>query len=574
MRAAAWASTVWRYARGTLGIALGMAVLLGTLEVWGKPPGYFAGWGDHFVLSPEGLSWAIPGAFANDWFMEAAPQPHWFFDSITYLGQIAGHLSTAYVLFWAVGLLAFGWATALLALRVAGRAAWPVAIGFTMLISQTPWMIGGTGSLVIPQALPAVTSASLVYLVIAALLTGRRWVAAVATVVVAIVHVQQGAIVVIILGAFTVVDAIRARRPDWRLIVAIVAALAFVVFGLVLRPVASNLGDFVEICDTVIPYHCAAHLWTPGELVSTCGLIVLAVLSFFIVPRRARLAWLTTIGLATTGYALGFAADALSVPVLGKLAQGVNVYRLGTVLLPFAIWGVLLPLIKPVLTRWSIVRLVAWALALLGLLASPYWYLKGTTDPAFIAAIVIIVAATLLAARFRARLSRAFIVGLSTFLMGLLFVFVAAGTGGITIRQPDFRFIQDQALVDWGANVRSVVPSGDVIVSSPRMEWVKLVTQRAVVADCKDVPYGGEPWREWKRRIGDLGGVAQCVAPGPLLYNTLSADHLISVADKFHSDFIIIDPSLTDTAHDLEARGWKQLVVPVGTSGATVFGRG
>ncbi|WP_426624271.1 DUF6798 domain-containing protein [Leifsonia sp. McL0607] len=575
MRPAAWGATLWRWARGTLGIAVAMAVLLGTLEVWGNASGgYYAGLGDHVVLAPEGLSWAIPGAFANDWFMAAAPQPHWFFDIVTYLGQISGHLSSAYAAFWAVGLLAFGGATAILAVRIGGRAAWPLAIGFTMLISQTPWLIGGTGSLVIPVALPAVTSASLVYLTIAALLTERRWLAAVTAVIVAIVHVQQGANIVIVLTAFTLMDAIRARRIDWRLVGAIVLSLAFVVFGLVLRPVAANLSDFVQICDQIIPYHCAAHLWGPLDLIATVGLIVLTGLSVFLLPRRSRLAWLVTVGLATLGFALGFAADALSVPVLGQLAQGVNVYRLGTVLLPFAIWGIMLPLVRPALDRWSLVRLAVWAVSFWALLMSSSWIVTGVRDPLFLGAIAVIVAAGLVAARYRKRVSRAFIVGLTSFLLGLLFVFVAAGSGHLTIKAPNFRFVPDQALVAWGAEVRSVVPKGSVIVASPRTTWLKIVTQRAVIADCKDVPYGGEPWREWKRRLGMLGGFDQCVAPGPLLYNTLSADALIKAADEFHSDFISIDPPLQETADALKARGWKQVVSPVGNSGTTIFGRG
>jgi hypothetical protein len=565
-----------RWLRGPLGIAAVSAAILGTLEVWTtQSNGYLAGWGDHFVLSPEGLSWAIPGAFENDWFMESAPQPHWFFDTVTYLGQTLGVLSSAYAAFWAVGLLAFGLATALMATRVAPRAAWPVAIGFTMLTSQTPWMIGGTGSLVIPQALPAVTSASLVYLALAALVTGRRRIAAVVAVLVAVVHVQQGAVVVIVLIAFTVTDIVRTRRLDRRLAVAIVAAVGVVAFGLTLRPVASNLGDFVEICDTVIPYHCAAHLWTTGETTSTVGLVLLAALSALVLTRRARVGWLVTVGLSILGYGLGFAADALSVPVLGHLAQGVNVYRLGTVLLPFAIWGALVPFLRPDVTRAAAVRLVVWAVAFGLLLTSPFWFLGGAnSNPLFLAVVVLAAVVAALVSRFGTRLTRPFVVGLAVFLVGALFVFVAAGTGAIKIKPADFRFQKEPALIQWGDAVRAAVPSGDIIVTSPRNDWMKLFTQRAVVADCKDVPYGGQPWIEWQERIDDLGGVGQCVAPGPLLFNDLTADQVIAAADKYGSDFIAPDPSATGLIAGLEADGWRAVVQPVGVYGTFVYERG
>jgi hypothetical protein len=562
--------------RSHLGIAVLSAALLGLMEVWGKQAnGYLAGWGDHFVLSPEGLSWAIPGAFENDWFMESSPQPHWFFDSVTYLGQVTGHLSSFYAVFWGVGLLAFGAATALMAVKVAPKAALAVAVGFTLLTSQTPWMIGGTGSLVIPQALPAVASGSLVYLTLAALVTGHRRIAAAVAVLTAVVHVQQGAVVVIILVAFTLTDVLRTRRVDRVLAGSIVGAVAIVVFGLVLRPVASNLDDFVEICDTVIPYHCAAHLWSAGEIRSTVGLIGLAVLSAFVLTRRARIGWLVTVGLAITGYALGFAADALSIPVLGQLAQGVNVYRLGTVLLPFAIWGALLPLLHPVWSKGAIARLVVWAASFMLLLSSPFWYLGGAnTSPWFIAALVVLTASAYLVSRFGTRLTRPFVTGLSVFLVGSLFVFVSAGTGMLAISAPDFRFQKEPLLGQWGDQVRAAVPAGDVIVTSPRNDWMKLITQRAVVADCKDVPYGGEPWREWKERIGDMGGIAQCVAPGPLLFNDLTAPQVIAIADEYDSDFIALDPAVTGTAADLVDLGWEPVVQPVDVYGIVVYERG
>src|SRR6185312_13815653 len=79
------------------------------------PYRYNPGYNDHSVLSLEGLRWADPTKFVNDWFMNAAPQPHWFFDLITYWGQSAGLLSQFYFVYWIAGLVACGFATALIA---------------------------------------------------------------------------------------------------------------------------------------------------------------------------------------------------------------------------------------------------------------------------------------------------------------------------------------------------------------------------------------------------------------------------------------------------------------------------
>lgn len=561
------------WARGRLGLALTLAVVLGTLETWGLlGDGYTAGWGDHFVLAPEGLSWAIPGAFEGDWFMSAAPQPHWFFDIVTFVGQSIGHLSATYVLFWAVGIAAFGAATSMLAFRFAPAVAWPVGLGFTMLIAVTPWMVGGTGSPIIAQALPAVTSANLVYLAIAALITEVRWVAIVAAPLVALVHVQQGAVIAIILAVAIVADTIQRRRLDWRFATALALTVALVIFGLALRPVASNLADFVEICDTVIPYHCAAHSWGWPEKLSTIGMIVLAASTWFLVPRHSRVLWLSTVGLATTGYALGFAFDAFHIPVLGPLAQGVNVYRLGAVVIPFTVWGAFLPILRPDLNRTAIARFGLWAIGLWCFLQSPNGFPPIVQKWAF-AIVIIAIAVYAIVATRRHEHSRPFAVGLAAFLLGAAFLFSSAVTGGLIARAPTWQFIKNQSLVQWGQEVREVVPVGATIVASPRAEWVKLSTQRAVVVDCKDIPYGGEPWDEWNRRIDDLGGFEQCVAPGPLLFNDLSAGEMVEIADKYNSDYIAVDGSLEDTQDDLERLGWDRIVEPVEGVGLVVFER-
>ena len=567
-------STAWSAISGRLGLAVVIAGLLGVLEVWAtRGGGYTAGWGDHFVLSPEGLSWAIPGAFENDWFMEVAPQPHWFFDILTFVGQSVGLLSTTYALFWGVGLLAFGAATSLLAFRFVPGVPWLVAIGLTLLASVSPWMVGGTGSPVIAQALPAVTSASLVYLTIAALITEVRWVAILAAPLVAVVHVQQGAVVAIILLVSLAVDTIANRKVDWRVGAALLLTIALVALGLILRPVASNLQDFVEICDRVIPYHCAAHSWSLPEVTATIGLIILSASTYFLVPRHSRLLWFSTVGLATTGYALGFAADWMHVPLLGPLAQGINVYRLGAVVLPFALWGAFLPIFRPDLNRTAWLRYTLWGVGLWCFLQTPNGFPEYARSPIFVLCILAIAAYAVISAH-RHRRSRPFVVGLASLLTGSLFLLLSAGTGGVAIRSPQFQFIKDPALVQWGSEVREHVPIGSTIIASPRAEWVKLVSQRAVVVDCKDIPYGGEPWQEWKQRIEDFGGIDQCVAPGPLLYNELSGPELIQLADKYDSDFIAVDNAArTETFEELERLGWQQVVVPVGQSGLPIFTR-
>lgn len=555
------------------GLIAVLALLFGVLQIWNNiGQGYISGWGDHIVLSPEGISWAHPGAFENDWFMEAAPQPHWFFDLITFVGESWGVLSLVYALYWACGVVAFAAATTLLAFRFAPSAPWSVGIGLTALAGMSSWNAGGTGSFVITQALPAVLSANLIYLLIACFLTHRRTLAMVIAPLIAIVHVQQGSIAAVLLVGALVAYWVVERRIDWRLSGALALTGAAVAFGLVLRPVAANLKDFVQICDQMIPYHCAAHLWNWQELILAIGLIALSALTIVLMPRKQVPIWLGTVGLATLGYALGFAADALRIPFFGELAQGVNVYRLGAVLMPFALWGAFVPFLGRWSRRTSIPILIIWFFSFCAMILGFGWFGDYRIRLVLFAAVCAGVVAWTLYKRREGRLAHSSIVSASALAFGVLLVLANSLNGGMSARVPDFTFMKDRSVAAWGEEVREVVPVGEVVIASPHVVWFKLATHRAVVADCKNVPYGGTAWTEWKKRLDDLGGEDQC--RGGAEYETLSAEELVAIADKYESDFISIGATVPEEVPgDLEALGWERVVEPTSELGTAIYRR-
>jgi hypothetical protein len=437
---------------------------------------------------------------------------------------------------------------------------------------MSSWMVGGTGSPVIAVALPAVLSANLIYLLIACFLTQRRILAMVIAPLIAVVHVQQGAIAAVLLVGALVAYLVTERRIDWPLAGALGLTAAAVAFGLIIRPVASNLKDFVKICDQIIPYHCSAHLWGWQDLLSAVGLIVLCALTFILMPPKQRPLWLATVGLSALGYTLGFLADALRIPFFGEIAQGVNVYRLGAVLLPFALWGAFVPFIGRMSRRASWPVLLIWLFGFGSLILGIGWAGNLKVRLVLFGLVALGVVAWTMIQRRSGRHSHANIVSVSALGFGILLVLANALNGGMTVRAPQFDFIKDPDLRTWGENVREAVPTGEIIVASPRTEWVKLVTQRGVIVDCKDVPYGGEAWTQWNERLEDLGGWTQCV--GPLLYDALSAAQLVEAADKYGSDFISISAGVpAEVPSDLEELGWAIAVEPVGTSGTTIFER-
>lgn len=552
-----------------------LALILGFLESSSRTGlGYLAGWADHFVLSTEGIQWARPDAYANDWFMQSAPQPHWFFDLITFGGESLHILPFVYGAYWAAGLLAFGAATVLLARHLVPSASTAVAVLVTVVAGLMPWMLGGTGTPVIAIALPAVLSANMIYLLIAGMLTGRRVLVVIMGPAVAVIHVQQGSIAIVLVVALLIVEAVRDRRVDWWLALAGALTAGVVGFGLLIRPVASNLADFVEICDTMIPYHCAAHTWDAREIVSTIGLILLTVLSVFAVPRARRWLWLSTVGLATLGYAGGFIMDALSVPFLGPLAQGVNVYRLAAVLIPFAVWGA----VSPLLTRargWRfLVLLAAWGLGWLMMLTSWGFGSAGLPIPRFILyTLALLIPFAAFAILRHRRKDRPRTRSLTALIASVLILAAAAGNGALTLRPLDLTLTPFPEFRTWGEQAEKLVPAGETIVASPQLVWIKFVSERAVIADCKNVPYGGEPWTQWKQRLDEMGGWEQCIditAPG---FNTLDAEDLIDLADRYDSDFIAVATDVPEQLDGMQRAGWEPVVDADGDAYAVLFRR-
>ncbi|MEN2741882.1 DUF6798 domain-containing protein [Microbacterium sp. X-17] len=557
---------VRRAASSTWLMALVLALLLGVLVNWGAPLlGYVAGIGDHQVLSPQGIQWANPNAFVGDWFMEASPQPHWFFDIVTYLGALVGRISIAYFLFWCGGLIAFGFATAILARHWTPRTRWIAGVAFTLVASQTPWSIVGTGSPMISMALPAVTGGFLVYLFVAALITSRRMLTAILGPVVAIVHVQQGSVVLIILLVVLAIELIRDRRVDWTLLIGAGATAAFVIFGLVLRPVAANLSDFVEVCNTVIPYHCAAHTWAVTKIFGGIGLIALSALTVFFVARRERIFWLAGVALPGLGLLLGMLSDFFQIPVVGELAQATNVYRLAALVLPFGVWGILYPLLKPEWSRRYALIVGVWVVSFGLFLVDPSWYQVYAKNPVFLLGILVCAGFVVLGARYLgSRYSGEFITGIGALALGTLFVLMTAVGGQLIARPLTITFTPDAYIRQWGRSVERIVPVGEQLVAPPMSSWVKLATERGVVADCKDVPYGGTAWKQWNERLTDLGGVLQCVGDHPAQFGALDGPQLVALADKYKSHYIVLDGSAPDQITELQDLGWKKVVKPVG----------
>jgi hypothetical protein len=554
-------------------LAFFVALCLGILNNWTNQfaSGYQSGLNDHAVLSLMGIQWADPSKFVNDWFLDSAPQPHWLFDVVTYIGAATGSISWLYFIYWCCGLIAFGFATVLLAKKWAPGQVVFASLALTAIISQTPWYVVGSGSTMISQALPTVLAGQIMYLTLALLITDNRrlvpWFAA----LIGLVHVQQGAVIGIILLASWGVDWLVRKKLDWRLLAGSIGAIAATIFGLALRPVAANLSDFIDVCETIIPYHCAAHTWGIQGLLAFSGLIALGLLTICLMTRLNRHLWLTSVGLAGVGLWLGMLVDALQVPVLGQLAQATNIYRLGALIIPFAAWGILLPVLIAKWSRSFIVVVVLWSISLGLYFLLPEWPTGGRK--ASIAIISVIAASAICIAWIRHRyptikklISRSRHLGLA--LTGSAFIIAAAIAGSIIVRPLTIQFIPNDALTSWGKQVEGIVPSGQIILTPPLATSVRIATGRAIIVDCKTVPYGGVAWKQWKERINALGGSEQCTHPYLSTFDLFTAVDLDRVAKKYGANFMVLDPShFQKIESELSGLGWNlELPSPEGLS--------
>ncbi len=542
-------------------IALLSAMLLGVLSNWTVQfaYGYSSGLNDHSVLSLHGLQMADPTKFVNDWFMNSAPQPHWLFDVVTYIGVITNSLSVAYFIYWVVGLVVFGYATVILARRWTPEYTAAATLSVTVIIALVPWNAVGTGSSMIAQALPTVLAGHLVYLSIALLLTERYRALPFVAGAVALVHVQQGAVIGIMMAATAVLRFITDKRVNWSLVLATGAAAAGTALGLSLRPVAANLSDFVTVCNTIIPYHCAAQTWGIRGLVAFAGIIGLSFLTFFLVDKSNRANWIGSLALAAFGLLAGMTVNALSVPILGELAQAVNVYRLGVVVLPFAVWGIVTPAIRAIRGDSSLMIVGAGA-ALVG----AYFLLDGwPIGNRFIRGTVlaVVIAIPLVVMWLKSARKNSGPLWWPVSATAATFAIAAVIAGSIVIRPLNIDYVPVSGLKEWGSQVAEVIPVGGIMLAPPGSHPIRQVTGRAVIADCKNVPYGGDSWNEWRARIADLGGYKQCLDPRLETFSKFSAVTLDRLADKYGADYIVLSKShLARVSDGLTEYGWKVVV--------------
>lgn len=546
--------------------------------------GYTAGTGDHYVLGPEGLRDADSSLFAGDFFMDNAPEPHWFFDIVTAIGARTD-LSMTYLIYWFVGLAFFGFGAAMLSRFWAPRFSWVAGLAFTFIMFLAPWAVAGTGSPMISSPIPAVVGGYAAFFAIAALLSRHAVVAAVMATVTAVLHVQQGLVIALVFAAALVVLWIKERRPQLWLIIGTSGAIAGTAYGMLQSSFGGAIADFVRVCDEMIPYHCSAHLWSPQAVLAVVALVLLSAFSVRLMPAGSRPVWYASVGLIGFGLLSGMFSDILRIPLLGALAQGSNIYRLGAVVIFFAVWGLLSYLIRPAKSLVDALFVIPWLVIAWFYLSSGGWQFAGAEGRRIYALLLPLAALVAvggwLFARLRkiaqgeARWQRLFApLGTAAFTVVLV---IASVSGGFIVPRPlDPTYIPNDDIREWGAAVEEIVPPRELILHSPNAPYIRLASKRGNIGDCKSVPYGGQPYAEWKEHIDDLGGwEVQCRWPFPgQPFSDLSAAELDAVADEYDLSFMVLGETELDVLPELEERGWEVVLEPINDLKNYVLHRG
>lgn len=549
----------------TLSIAVWFGFLMNSRGFFSM--GYQIGVADHNVLSPLGMQWADPNKFLGDWTIANAPQPHWLFDIITWLGAISGQIELVYFVYWFLELMVFGIATTLIVSKYFPQNRISVSLGYTFVLAQTPWLVMGTGTLQIPYPLPGLLGAELAYLMVALLLVSKYKGASFVVVLTTLVHVQVGSLVIVIALLYSLGFYFQRKKILWPLLISAFLSIIILILNLLFRPVASNLSDFVEACETLIPYHCSAHqwgdLWGPLMIPSCIGFLALVGFSYrlFVQGKHTIYVWFCVIGIPLIGLTLGFIFDLFQVPLLGVLSQGVNVYRIGVLLFPFGVWGIFAFLRKPINGFKESLLFILWASSVVLFMQQPgAWPTGGWVWNLVLSAALIILVfyhSTVLS-RTNSTSGTQYLLNLVIVSMISFFMVALIANNGFVVRPINLSWVPDQDRRNWGQQISDIVPPGEVLTGSPFWTDLRLITERAIVIDCKYAPYGGQAWLEWESRTNMLGGCKD-----PEAYERIPAIDLIEIAEKYKSKYILqMNERFTQIEREMNQLGWNVLREP------------
>ncbi|WP_158372228.1 DUF6798 domain-containing protein [Cellulosimicrobium cellulans] len=552
-------------ARGTRRVARIAAVaLVIVLATQAVAAGYEYGFGEQVLLSIKGISWADPTAYVNDWFNTDAPQPHILFDAITAVAERAGLRAPVYFLYWLASVVVTATGVVLLADAWLPRRARGLELLAGAMLVTGPYFALGTFLVIHREAVPNGLGGALGFLTVVLLVTRRDRAALVLAGLTTVVHVQHGTVVA---GALLVAwlvqrDRFRDRVVRW-FPVAVVLILGAVYGVGVLRGLVAGSQDVVDICATASPGHCAPDTW-PTQVVRDGVLVVLLGVAATLVTRRRSLRAVALLVAPAVVVLVALVTDLADIEPFQTLGEQFFLYRFVMGIAPFAPFACVLLLARAtdVRRRWlgllcagaGVGVFVLWHALFYANLTRFRVHPENVPRATFLVAAALVAGmavATLLLGPRRPRLLPLAVRSGAALAVVVLLVFGSKATGFVPLRI-DYR--PDDGAVALGQRIEDLTPPGSVIAARPDYTWLRLMSRRAVVVDCKSVPYGGEPWAEYNERLQALG------APTPLEcgtggYHRLEPDGLLALRDEYGATHVLLEPG--DASLEYAQQHWQ-----------------
>lgn len=513
---------------------LGTAVVL--LAVNFLTPGYSFGYGEQMLLSVKGISWADPNAFVGDWFNDQAPQPHIVFDAITYFGEKIQFLAGIYFLYFIASCFAFALATALLADQWLNQRLQYLQHLVNVLCVVGPVFLLGTFLTIHFQAVPNMAGGCLAYLAISSLITRRETLATFAMLLAALMHLQHGIGIASIAILFILFGLVERKKLIF-VASAVSLGISFAMaFSRDLLSGSSEIaGEAAEIGSTG---HLNVETWTTPAIIGGIFILFLAVLNFVLIESHDRRARLTiTAAMIALGPGIGIIADLNNIEPIQSLARSFFVYRYSMFLAPFACWYLVRTLANSA-NKNRFRALGSFAVFIFGFIG--YFSVTYSNFPQ-LKSIWVLIGFAALAVAMRLnnknpvpRFNLVFVpVGyLITFALTLGFVQFGS-------RWPHIDFSPTDNAVTISRSMSTALMPSDVLASDPSIPWIRPLTRRAIVADCKGVPYGGAPWNEYTRRLRALGVDKPNVCLG---YKVLSLQKLMELRQTVGATTVLLLP--------------------------------
>ena len=498
--------------------------------------GYSFGYGEQMLLSVKGISWADKNAFVGDWFNDKAPQPHVLFDVITYFGEKIHFLAGVYFLYYLASCYAFALGTALLAKLWLPRQFQYLQHLVNVLVVVGPVFLLGTFLTIHFQAVPNMAGGCIAYLGIACLLTRNDRMAAFAIVAASALHLQHGIAIASVALLFVAFGLVNNRRL---VIGASLISLSISFAVAINRRLLSGSSEIAHaIAEVGSIGHFNVETWPTFGIVSGLMILGVAVLNFSIRDSESRpVQKVILFAMIACGPVIGIISDLNNIEPFQSLARSLFVYRYSMLLAPFACWFI---------ARQLVIACTAQPLtsiAALGIFAFTYhrYFLTTYTDFPKLGSwwvILIICLMVMILRLIPDQLAWKNPISVTLF-SGLFALILALGFFNFENHWPQIDYsVSDNAVVLSRSMTTALQPT-DVLASDPSIPWIRILTRRAIVADCKGTPYGGDPWNEYIRRLKVLGVSVPNLCVG---YKELSLERILNFPKSVGATTVLLIP--------------------------------